>query len=561
MRYDDASPAAPPADALSTFFTTLPIPSVIVCGRHITHANRAACALLAGPAGDGPVGSILEDLLRPADRQRVAAALVRCIDEGVGDAGMDVALDTGADPPAHVRLRLLPLQSEGRPCAGVLFHTMAEVRVAERALQESEERYRRLIEHSPDAIYVHERGRILYANPAAARLLGLQSPADLVGRYVLDHVHPDDRAIVAERMAMIGRTGRPITHVMTRFRTYDGRDDLWVEVAATPVSSEGRERFQVVCHDLSERLHAERALRESEERYRRLVESSPDAIYVHVDGVIVYANAAAAALLGVPDPQDLVGRHVLDHVHPESRDIVAERIRRATQERDLEAHVVERLRSYDGRDLYVHIRGALVRYGSEDAVQAILRDVTESLRVEEELRRTEQRLREVLEHSRDMSYRMSISPMRFDYVSPAVKSLSGLSTEEVENGDAAYILRRIHEDDREGFVRAYRMLVTGAYEGDHGPVVEYRWRHPDGTFHWYSDNRSLVRNEAGRPVAVVGSVRDITAQRAAAEALARSEERFRSVFEASRDLILLYDRDLSVFYANPRSPGVAAPGA
>lgn len=545
MRGAAPDPAAPPVDAMGEFFLSLPIATVIVCGRGVAYANRAACALLGGP-----VGRVLEDLVQPADRERLAAALARCIEEGVGDAGLDVSLDIGSDPPPRVRLRLMPLQCDGQPSAGVLVRTMPEVRVAERALQESEDRYRRLVEHSPDAIYVHERGRILYANPAAARLLGLQSPAELVGRHVLDHVHPEDRAVVAERIETAIRTGQPITHVMTRLSTYDGRDDLWVEVAATPAFSDGRERFQVVCHDLTERLLAERALRESEERYRRLVESSPDAIGVLVRGVIVYANAAAAALLGVPSPQDLVGRHVLDHVHPECHDVVADRLRRAAEDRDIDPYAVDRIRSDDGRDLYVHLRAAPVRYGDEDAVQVTLHDVTGARQVEEDLRRTEQRLREVLDHARDMSYRMDISPPRFDYVSPASRALSGLSPEEVVSDDPEVILRRIHPDDRDGFVRASRMLVTGGYEGDHGPVVEYRWLHPDGTYRWYSDNRSLVRDEAGRPVAVVGSVRDITEQKEAGEALARSEERFRSVFEASHDLIFLYDRDLEVLYAN-----------
>ena len=205
---------------LGALVDAMPLPSLVICGGQVEYVNRAAQTLL----GPEPVGRPLDDLVHPADREGLSDALDRCaIRTACGE--VDVRLQTHQGS-VDARVEIMPLPGGGARRLGLLLHDLGGVRVAERALQESEERYRLLVEHSPDAIYVHERGRILYANPAAARLLGLQSPADLVGRYVLDHVHPDDRAIVAERMAMIGRTGRPITHVMTRFRTYDGRDDL-----------------------------------------------------------------------------------------------------------------------------------------------------------------------------------------------------------------------------------------------------------------------------------------------------------------------------------------------
>src|SRR4051794_9614605 len=79
----------------------------------------------------------------------------------------------------------------------------------EQALQESEERYRRLVELAPDAIAVHREGHILYANPAAARLMGAAEPAELIGRSIFEFVHPDYRALVAARAHQVQDEGRP----------------------------------------------------------------------------------------------------------------------------------------------------------------------------------------------------------------------------------------------------------------------------------------------------------------------------------------------------------------
>src|SRR5208282_3869648 len=84
-------------------------------------------------------------------------------------------------------------------------------------------------------------------------------------------------------------------------------------------------------HDMTWRKEAERTLRESEERYRRLVESSPMALMVHRDGKILYLNPEGLKLLGAEKLQQVAGRNILDVVHPDYHELVKERVRRATE--------------------------------------------------------------------------------------------------------------------------------------------------------------------------------------------------------------------------------------
>ncbi|MCS7183303.1 MAG: PAS domain S-box protein, partial [Thermoanaerobaculum sp.] len=130
-------------------------------------------------------------------------------------------------------------------------------------LAETAERFRALVELSPDAILIHQDGVIKFANPAAARLWGCERPGDLLGKQALDLVAPSFRGVVAERIRRGLEEGVPEPPLVEEFLRLDG-STFRGEASAVPISYEGRPALEVVIRDVSERERAEALLREGQ---------------------------------------------------------------------------------------------------------------------------------------------------------------------------------------------------------------------------------------------------------------------------------------------------------
>ena len=140
---------------------------------------------------------------------------------------------------------------------------------AEAELRESEERYRRLIAQSFDAVILHQEGKIVFANDAAAMMVKAQSPAWMIGRPTLDFVDPRCSGLVNTRIRIMTETGTAVPLVEERFRCLDG-STVDVEVIATGAMFEGKPAIQVVGRDISERKRTEKALRSANRKLNLL---------------------------------------------------------------------------------------------------------------------------------------------------------------------------------------------------------------------------------------------------------------------------------------------------
>jgi PAS domain S-box-containing protein len=131
---------------------------------------------------------------------------------------------------------------------------------AEEALLMSEERYRSLVELSPDALFVQINDKIVFINSAGVKLLGAHRAKDIIGRSASGFIHPDDRKRIQVRLRKLSEEHKPLRFIEHRIIRLDGVA-IDVEMAATPLTFEGKEAAQVILHDITDRKQAEEEIR------------------------------------------------------------------------------------------------------------------------------------------------------------------------------------------------------------------------------------------------------------------------------------------------------------
>lgn len=249
---------------------------------------------------------------------------------------------------------------------------------------------RTLVNHSAEVITVMDvSGHYLYVSPSVEKSMGW-TPTELVGRHALDIVHPDDKQQVSDVITALLQAPHSPQTLRFRFTRPDGGSRLlettgrlWRQAGMQPL---------ILAHsrDITEQENTGQALRDSEQRYRQLIENSPDAIFAHSQGVIIFANSAAAELFAAESPEDLIGRPAASIIHPDDLPGMRERIQTAlSQGRDAPLRE-ERMLRLNGEEIWVEAKGVFTEINGQPAIQAVTRDVTQRhIAMQAEARRAE----------------------------------------------------------------------------------------------------------------------------------------------------------------------------
>ena len=280
-----------------------------------------------------------------------------------------------SDPQARDR----PFSAEETDFLRLMAHWIGgelERREAEQATRESEQRYRRLTEASLEGIVLSQEGRIVDANLAFSERFGA-SLDELVGRQLLDFVAPESREQVLQNM----RSGYSEPYEIVAL--YADGSRFYVEVRGRTTTHQGRPARVTAVHDITERKHAEVVVRESEERFRSLVETASDIIYrTDLEGRFTYVNPMSVQIMGYPEER-LLGMHYSELVREDAREAAAAFYGAQVAEGRPTTYYEFPAVTGDGREVWIGQNLTFLYEGGEVVgFQAVARDITRQREVE-----------------------------------------------------------------------------------------------------------------------------------------------------------------------------------
>ena len=388
-----------------------------------------------------------------------------------------------------------------------VFQDITKRKQAEKALQKSKDEMRAILDAVAETIVLIDRqGMVIMANQIVCERLGIKEE-DFIGHCIYDFFTPEVAEKRRREWEVVFETGKPVSFE-------DNREGMFFEQKAYPVLSNGDRVEKVVsfARDISERKHAEEALRESEKKYRTLLETTSEGCTIlNPELKIIEVNEAFCTMLGYSQ-DEIIGKTPFDFVDDENRKIFVEQTSKipSTPHRSYEIT----LKKKNGKDLPTYFNATTIRdeSGVVQGSFALITDVTEKKQIEEERNRLavciEQSVESVFITDRDG---------RIQYINPAFERVTGYSREETI-GQTPRILKS-GKHDALFYKQMWHTLTSG--NTWHGRITN---RKKDGSFYETEATISPISDKSGRIANFVSIKRDITDQIALEAQLQRAQK-------------------------------------
>jgi PAS domain S-box-containing protein len=429
---------------------------------------------------------------------------------------------------------------DGRKGVSVLLEDITGEKRAELTLQESEDRYRKLVEISPDAVFLHREGEIIYANPAAFKLVGTSHSDEIIGKRILDFIHPDFREAVRNNIEkdLRGTITPPIELHMLRV---DGSSVI-VEGRGVGTIIDGKPAVQVAIRDITERKQAEEALRESEGKLNAMLKSIPDIMsMMDKELTILWANEPAKRYFG----EEIIGKKCYEvyHLRRDPCEPYPCLTLKAFLDGKTHEHETTVINNQGENRFFECMATVALRdnSGNPVAVLETSRDITDKKKTEDALRESEARIRLILDSTDDIII-MQNPEGRYLFFNSAARY--GVSEEEMLGKTPYDFLDRESADLI--VERVKKVAKTGRSIREESPLV---WK---GQTLWFNDSLSPMREVDGTITAVVTISQNITDRRNAEEALIHNEQRYGNLITAIGDIIWETDAQSRFIYVSPQ---------
>ncbi len=418
---------------------------------------------------------------------------------------------------------------------------------AEEAHILAEEKYRNLVENIEEVIYrTDENGIVTYISPSVNGLRGYE-PSDIVGRPFSDFIHPDDLPRILEMYEKL--LSGPVLSNEYRIVLKSG-EPLWVQSSSRAIYEGDRFRgLQGLLRDITGRRKAEEALRESEERYRSILENMLDVYYrSDKDETLIMVSPSGALLLGYDSVNEMLGLNIAEQFYADLED--RHKILREIQKRGYVRDFKVTLRHRDGTPIpvsassrfYYDVNGEIL------GIEGVFRDIRESKKTEEALRESETRYRLLVENSNDLIYSTDVNG-HFTYVNPVAERFVGWPRAEIAGKNYLFFVRPdFHEKIAAFYQKQYRENIPNTY-------FEYPIITRGGEEKWIGQNVQPLLG-SGNVIGFQAVARDITDRKRAEQARIRSEEKYRNLVETIKEAIYETDENGIVTFVSQSEGGL-----
>jgi PAS domain S-box-containing protein len=411
------------------------------------------------------------------------------------------------------------------------------LKTGQERLQESEELYRSLFTASPDGIaMVDTKGILTYVSPKALEMFGLSVPEEAIGTRVFDWIVDEDQSLAGERFKQVQSDNDFVSHIY-RVHRKDG-SQFFVEMHSAAIhNSNGSVRGLIsILRDISDRKYAEKALQESEENYRRIIENMQDVFYrTNREGIITMISPYGARLVGFDSTDEIIGKYRATdfYADPIHRDVFLAYLGRE--------HVVSgyplTLKDRYG-ELHFATASSRILYdtdGEVTGVEGILHDITEERKSETTLAESEELHRKMVAAMPDIVVQVDLDG-NIIYINENGVKMAGLAGMAEATGKSMFSF--FAPESLPLAMENTRLM----FERPLGPV-EYAFLLKDGTRVSLEVNGDVLRTPGGCPYGMVYICRDITERRQAETALRESEENYRHIIENMQDVFYRINRE------------------
>ncbi|WP_281299176.1 PAS domain S-box protein [Flavobacterium limnophilum] len=293
------------------------------------------------------------------------------------------------------------------------------------------------------------------------------------------------------------------------------KEERWVHGVGKIMYNEQNEPLHLIgsIQDITEKRIIEDSLRESEEKYRSLVENSPDAVVIYIEGKIVFVNEEGIRMIAAKSKNEIIGKPVLEFIHPDSIESVIQRMIDVVKDSNASDIVEEKFIDLQGNPIDVEIKAIPTSYEHKEAVQVIIHDITERKRTQEKIKQ----LSQAVEQS-PVTIVITNTEGNIEYVNPKFSETTGYTFDEV-TGKNPRVLKSGHTSPNE-YKELWQTLSTGREW--HG---EFHNMKKNGELYWESASISPIINNQGKITHYIAIKEDITDRKKAEEELIKAKEK------------------------------------